>query len=301
MHLPSKTSVFIDQKLIHYQSLKKTLAWSIDSLIEEFGKKELFFTLYRQELDPDQIETYIIYEEGLQGVNKARLDLINLIMRDHTNLFRNFFVSGLILLLIAYTIILNTFGRVFKNFYDIGRTLSLNIREEYTFKGRVFSTNNLVIILTHSFLMGFIAISLFGFSLFNLENLGQAYSKWALISVIIFLAFVLKFWLLLIIANLFDLNAITNRHYLEFLRMSKIFFGILFILMLILFLGFEIDLRNNYEFLKNLIIIFLVLRVLLLYFKFIRSSSLKNLYLISYLCGTELIPLVIGLKIFKSI
>ena len=44
------------------------------------------------------------------------------------------------------------------------------------------------------------------------------------------------------------------------------------------------------------VIVFFISRLVLLYFTINKLSSLKNLYLISYLCIVEFIPLIVGIR-----
>lgn len=302
LQLVPESSIWINQKLIKIAS-SNVITWPIDSLIQLYGNKNIFISIYKPALKEQSLASYIIYEKGIAATTNT--DLINFELRSTQNIYRDFFILGLIIILIIYTILLNIYARSFKTFYDISHTLSLNIREEYTFKGRAFNTSNITIILGHCFLIAYIVMLTIGFQesnqLINFESLNGAMWQWIVFTSIAFLIFLVKYWLINIIGGLFDLREIINRHYLEYLRMSKIFFAILFVVLCIIYLGFEVDIDKNHQVFINIAIVFLIIRVLLLFFKFMRSSSFKNFYLFAYLCSTEFLPLIIGLKFILNI
>lgn len=304
--VPSNSTIFYNQRLSNLYLSDTIMILDIDSISTLYNEKELFVTIYNPEQSVTNSNTYIIYEKGLTDATQVAAELINVIPRNNYQGLNDFFVLGLIIILIIYTILLNSFTRHFKSFYDLTRTLSLNIREEYTFKGRAFNTTNIIILAAHSILLAFLGIiiltyGLSGSSDINSFTVGKMLPKWLFYSAVLFIALISKYWLVATIGTLFNLRDIINRHYLEYIRMSKVFFAIILLIFIIALLGFEINIFITNNFVKNLIIVFFIIRVLLLYLKFMRSASIKNLYLFSYLCTTEIIPLVIGLKYFTNI
>jgi hypothetical protein len=302
LQLVPESSIWINQKLIRIAS-SSIITWPIDSLINLYGSKNIFISIYKPASRKQNLASYIIYEKGIEATLSA--DIVNFELRKTQNTYRDFFILGLIIILIIYTILLNVHARSFKTFYDISHTLSLNIREEYTFKGRAFNTTNIAIILGHCFLIAYLVMVIIGFQESNqpldFKSLNGAIWQWIIFSAIAFLIFLVKYWIINLIGGLFDLREIINRHYLEYLRMSKIFFAFLFVVLCIIYLGFEVDIGKNHQIFINFAIAFLIIRVLLLFFKFMRSSSFKNFYLFAYLCSTEFLPLIIGLKFILDI
>ncbi|MFW5760514.1 MAG: DUF4271 domain-containing protein [Cyclobacteriaceae bacterium] len=303
LELPPQSSIWVNQKLVKILQDQVT-NWSIDSLIDSWGSQHIFVSIYKQGLAPSQIETLVVYERSIDKVSDD-FSIIDRLMRQTGDFYRDFFVLGFIIILIIYTVIINIYSKSFRTFYDISRTLSINIREEYTFKGRALNNTNTIIILAHSLLIGYLTMLVIGFEpeiqLLSVENLIDALWQWVLFSGMVFLVFLAKYWMIKIIGGLFDLRELVNRHYLEYLRMSKIFFALLFVILSFFYLGFEVDIEENQRIFINFAIVFLLIRAIMLFFKFMRSSSFKNFYLFAYLCSTEFLPLVIGLKFILNI
>ncbi|MGK7392957.1 MAG: DUF4271 domain-containing protein [Candidatus Cyclobacteriaceae bacterium M3_2C_046] len=300
LSLPPSTTVLINKKVAGYFDQHTLVKIDLDSVFNRNGNDSLFVTIFNNLHDLDQITTTVTPEITVDAPMQ-QADILDILTREGPS-FRNFFIIGIIILLILYTILINVFSRKFKNFYDLTRTFSLNIREEYTFKGKLFSTENVVILFVHSLLLAFVSLIIVGFShpqYFLINNLLQSLIDWFGAGFVFLGFFMFKYLLVASMGGLFKIN-ISSRHFLEYLRMSKIFFALIFILLIVLYLGWGVNIYENNNIIKNLILIFLISRVLLLYLKFIRSSSFKNLYLFSYICSTEILPLVIGLKIFLN-
>ncbi len=300
IHTPAGTSLFINQKIIDYSENKKEWLMNIDSLRSIYHSQGLFFTLYIPNVSDDvNLITAIVRPASENNVGISGLSDFSFLSRRAQTIITDFFVFGLVMLLIMYAIIVNLFFKKLSSFYDLSRTLSLNIREEVTFKGKIFDGANTPILIAYSFLLSYIGIILIHFlEIYQLplRQFGMMALSWMVLAFLIFLFFILKYWLLLLVGGLFKLP-IVNRHYLEYLRISKIFFTLIFIFILVAYFAGGVDIGIIGKWIRDLIIIFLILRVLLLYFKFIRSSSFTNLYLFSYLCSTEILPMVVGLKI----
>lgn len=299
---PAGTSVFLEGKLIAVADTRKDMFFGIDSLGRMYDKDSLLTTLYNKRFGDQHVTIAISrFKDEKSADEKAGTVDIEFNRRE-TSDFPDFFVLGIIILLIVYALVINFFNKKFLSFYNLGRAFSVNIREEVAFKGKIFDGDNLPIFLAHSLLVAFVGI----FLLLAIDaetpvisGFGRAFRYWFIIAFLVFIFFILKYWLLLLLGQLFKLPFV-NRHYLEYVRLSKIFFAIAFLAIVILYMGANLELFNIGPIMAKFLILFLILRVLLLYFKFSNSSSFKKLYLFSYLCSTELLPMIIGLKILLN-
>lgn len=298
LRLPAETSILIEQRMVDYLESEGAAVYSIDSLRKIYGST-LFLTLYNPGLSESvQPQTFVMADQGDSSGFVAQQAAGMHFDRRADSPFHDYFVFAVLIILIIYTALLNIHPKSLRGFYDFSRTLSINVREENIFKGKIFDNANTPILIAQSFLIGFLGLTLFSHisPWLALDSFGGMLGYWVLISFGIFIFFMLKYVLVAIIGKLFD-TSVANRHYLEYVRMSKIFFAILFIILIFCYLGLEIDIASVRPFIVNFIIGFLILRVVLIYLKFIQSSTFKNLYLFSYLCSTEIAPLAIGIRI----
>jgi hypothetical protein len=86
-------------------------------------------------------------------------------------------------------------------------------------------------------------------------------------------------------------------HMLDYMRMSLIYGALLFILIIVVFAGIGYYQSSYFDLLVYLFIALSAIRVIVLYFRLFRSASFRNLYLISYICIAEVIPLLVGLEV----
>ncbi|MCK5466930.1 MAG: DUF4271 domain-containing protein, partial [Cyclobacteriaceae bacterium] len=89
-----------------------------------------------------------------------------------------------------------------------------------------------------------------------------------------------------------------NFYFIEFLRMAMIFYSIMFVILSYTVINKFYLVDILLESLIFIVIFFNLIRFIIIYFKFRRSITMKSLHLFSYLCTTELIPIIIGLKFF---
>jgi len=301
LEVPGGSSVFINQKIAAYRGEPGALLFSIDSIREVHGRDDLFVTIYNPDLkNENNLHTSIIQTARIQNSDQDDRNEAGAVRRSDSA-FDDFFGVAVIALLAMYATLLNMDKKRMRGYYNIARMFSMNIREEITFKGKVFDGSNIPFIVAHSFLVSFVGL----FILFNrvegfyLHRFGVALLTWTVGAGLVFILLALKYWLLSLIGELFKLPFVV-RHYHEYFRMSTVFFTALFFIVLTQFLSLKSDLDNISQIVVNFVIIFLIIRVVALYFKFIRVTGFKNLYLFSYLCSTEILPMVVGLKILNN-
>ena len=89
-----------------------------------------------------------------------------------------------------------------------------------------------------------------------------------------------------------------NFYLVEFLRMSMIFYSVMFVIVSYTVINHFYYIETLLENLIVIVIAFNLIRFVMLFFKFRKTVNMKSLHLFSYLCTTELIPIVLGFKFF---
>lgn len=192
-----------------------------------------------------------------------------------------------------------------KMFYGVYRTIdffSFKRKDEFTSGIKLLSTENVVF----SFLLGgtlsFISMVLFyvygstlGIDVGILpQSLGKMLLLWLLGILAISFLFILKFVFVWVLGWLFNFPAFVSRHFHEYQSMSQYFYLLLTLLV-------SVSLYSRFYFSENLLNVFVVIlsvfcfyRLIKLYIKLYAVGSFSMLYIFSYLCSTELIPLAIA-------
>jgi hypothetical protein len=111
------------------------------------------------------------------------------------------------------------------------------------------------------------------------------------------LMFILSKYLLVeLLSYIFDLRALVNVHYREFLR-TTLLLGLLLPLVLLLYLGLNARWPGIVELANASVLLLLTATVLRVARTLHQRTSLLNLHLFAYLCATEVLPLAVLLKL----
>jgi len=105
-----------------------------------------------------------------------------------------------------------------------------------------------------------------------------------------------KYLLVELLSYIFDLRALVNVHYREFLR-TTLLLGLLLPLVLLLYLGLNARWPGIVELANACVLLLLTITVLRVARTLHQRTSLLNLHLFAYLCATEVLPLAVLLKL----
>ena len=219
--------------------------------------------------------------------------------------FQNFFVFGLILLACAYAFLYNFQPKSFERFFSPRDLLTISTRDDSFVVNKPFDLGNILFVVNLSLTLAFIFMmithektDLFSASdiLSEGETLGALLINFLEVSVIVFASLIFKYLALRVLSNLYRLDNITNVHYFKIIQASSLFFLIILIVLTFSTVSVPEIVKNAEKYLFVPISLFFVARLALLYFTINKMTTLKNLYLFSYLCIVELIPLIIGIR-----
>ncbi len=225
---------------------------------------------------------------------------------------RNFGYFGNFLILISI-FLLSAVGFMY-NFQDDILQRYTSLRDLFTFKNRIEgSVNQGPIIITNILflilLSLFISLTIlsaennFGniipefLNLNSNENFAGLSLQFFNLGFLVFVALILKYFLISAVGNLYKLNKISNLHYFKILQALAIFTLALFTFQLLNSFSPFFQLKLSTKNFLTLIAIFFMARTILLFFVLNRVIIAKNLYLFSYLCIVEIIPVFLGLRL----
>ncbi|GAB3991705.1 hypothetical protein GCM10028807_22470 [Spirosoma daeguense] len=275
----------------------------IDSLYRLYRQPEIFLTIYGAPgIDGKQL--FIGYPKSTtQKQVVLRDDNLSVRPRPQT-VYANFLGLGLLFLLASHAFLYSLYHRAFLRFYSLRDLLSLRAQEESFLINRPLSGTNTLFVLNLSFVIAYLIIfvqsrNLDVFAsrrlLLGETNLGWLIGEFFLLSTAAFFSLMGKYISLEVIGGLYKLQGIVYVHYFKILQASLLFFSFLTILLAIV--AYNLPLVEwPASLLIFLLTVFYVARLALLYVVIRSQEPIKNLYLFSYLCIVELIPLIIGLR-----
>ncbi|WP_461101792.1 DUF4271 domain-containing protein [Spirosoma koreense] len=277
---------------------------SIDSLFRLYRQPELFLTIYGAPgIDDKQL--YIGYPKQTNQKLVVLSD-DNLSVRPRPQaVYANFLGVGLLFLLASHAFLFTLYRRAFQRFYSLRDLVSLRAQEESFLISRPLSAVNLLFTLNLSFTIAYLIVfaqsrNLEVFAsralLLSEQRFGWVFSEFLLLSSIAFMSLMGKYVALEVFGGLYKLqNTIINIHFFKVLQSSLLFFTLLTLILTVIAYNTP-TLAWSPNVLLLPLIGFYLARLTLLYFVIRSLESIKNLYLFSYLCIVELIPLIIGLR-----
>lgn len=296
--IPAKSSLFIDNKFILHFDEKSVRLFSIDSLRTQLGSNTLYLTLYKK----GGFETPPLSSIGFLHNNfDATMNVNPISLREIDA--RNDYLKIIILLVFTFFVILHTqLPSELLEFYSVSSLLTFRYTDTYLTKFRIITkTQTLVIVYQTAMLAAIMIISLHYYN----NPLGSNFIMrvnplygWLIITALTLTLVFLKYILITIVSHLFGITDRINFYFMEYLRMAMIFYSIVFVIISYTVINHFYSLDGLLKVLILVVIIFNFLRLVVIYFKFQRNISIKNIHLFSYLCSTELIPIVIGLNFF---
>ena len=237
-----------------------------------------------------------MYTSNEQGEN-FKLSLKD----DHV--YDNFLIVASILILSLYLYNKLRSGELFSNHFKMERALTIKTINETLFKIRVLEKNNLILLFAHSLGIGLITITFINWakidsvigSLFMFESFWEAIVLWLLLSVIVFIALLFKSAIIMSFTTIFNINKFARIHFYTHLRITLLIYITIYVVILI----------NNYQFpdieafsfILNMALVFMSIRIVLIFIKLMNLHSLRKVYLFSYLCATEILPYIFLVKI----
>lgn len=227
-------------------------------------------------------------------------------LRVHTG-FKDFSIAVSILLLIFFIVLLRTNSRLTLDYFNFARLFSIQEREDNLLNSRVSSSVNILFYTFSALLAGYVLLIVFHFAArqipiaenFVVTSVAMGFWQWLKLSFYAVLAITFRYILLAIFASLFDLRDMVSIQFFNFIRLS------FFILMLsaALSLGYfvlKIQTGSNYEFILDGMVFLLVFWIIIVGLKLMRRSAFRFFHLFSYLCASEIIPVVILVKVLNS-
>ncbi|MBO0948107.1 DUF4271 domain-containing protein [Fibrella sp. HMF5405] len=303
IHSKEDGFLFIDAALRRKCPAGQWQVLDIDSLYRLYRKPQLFLTLYGPSLAGNW-QLIIGYPRAASSQTiRINDDLLSVRPRIISP-FGNFFGVGLVFLLAFSAFLYTFFRRAFQLFYNPVNLIRLASPEESFVVSRPLSRVSLAFTLNLSFILAFLFMYVQHQNVYLFGSNGllpeQQTFIWLLISYVIvsagiFLLLIGKYLLIAAVGSLYKFDALVNSHYFKVIQSSLIFTTILVLLVAATSPYVSItDTSVSYVLIP--FISFYLGRLAWLYLTFVRLMPVKNLYLFSYLCIVELIPLVVGIR-----
>lgn len=300
--------LFIEGALQKKLEPDQWLTLDIDSLKRVYRKDELLITIYGS---PGVEDKTVYIGHARKNINQQDsgnsrgLSLIN-IKPINTTPFQDFSILVFILVLILAAFNYSTSLGSFRRFIRVADFFDRSERNDfYTFNKpytRVILVNSIILSLVISYI--FLFFTHYGIDFFDTRSflteestLLELTTDLAKLTMAILLSLAFRYFLMGTAASILNLSRIVNAHYIKSLQVSFLFWSLVFILCFGISINYPLLVIDMQTPILYTFISFYLVRFILL-FVFTNSGPLIiNLYLFSYLCVVEIIPLIIGVKL----
>lgn len=298
VEIPKNTSLFIEDKFLNNFEEESVKYFWIDSLRSALEIDTFHLTLFNKNKFSNPTEAKIGF---LHNSFDSSLS-VNPINERNLDTKSDYIKIVLLIIFTLFVILYTLFPSDLLDFLSLGTLFTFKYTDTGMNKYRsLTNTQTLVIAYQGALLATLIVIFInyynnpFGMIFFMRINI---ILSWLIVFGVVLLLMFFKYVLISIVSILFGIADKINFYFVEFTRMSMIFYSVLFLVV-----GYAVI--NKFYLLDALlnslaivVILFNLVRLIILFFKFRRSVPIKNMHLFSYLCTTELIPIIFGLNFF---
>lgn len=296
--------LFINGSLRQKIPVDKWIVLNVDSLYRVYEQPIIYITLYGSN-DINDKTLLLGYKRAL---NQKPIVLaesgITAKPRTPTP-YKNYIVLVSMFILVMFSYLSNSYVRAFHRYYNFKDLFNTLVREQSFLINKPLNRMNIMFIILLSLIIGLFymllqskGIYIFGGRTILQEGdtLGVLLSNYFRMSLAVFVILVAKYFFMGLTGQLFNLEKVVDLHYFKIIQSSILFYTALVLVLLVLFLGYFPHDFNWQLYLFTPVVVFYLIRFFILYFTIIRSISIQSLYLISYLCIVELLPVILGIR-----
>jgi len=299
--------LFVQSKLVRLIGAQERVSLDLDSIQNLAKSQTLLLTLYSPKGHAVAPLAQVVFPhvQHVQVATAIIKDELEAKLRTK-NTFTNFLILAAVFVLGLYAFLWNYHPKAFSQYFNLRFMVPGALREDVPLINKPLSGSSLLFVLAHSFLLSLFYITvqqssnkLFA-NVLAIEITGQFWpvvQYFLMMSGLIFVLLLGKYLLIQAVGSVFKLSGVTHVHFYEYLLFSRVFYTVVVFLQFALFLVAPVWVSVIAEVVIWIVLLFNIVRIVIINSVLGRLTSAKNLYLFSYLCTTELIPLLIGIKI----
>jgi hypothetical protein len=294
------TGVFINNHLADYSDRNETRNYSIDSLSEYFPGAPFFVSLSSRS-DLTGAETRIVTPHD--GIDPVMEDELMLPIHDvrYSKVLESIKL-GVILIFILYAFFMNNNRRIFMEYYNISNTFIRVSVDEFLNRTAKITRIDMIYITGLSIVMSFITMMIIDYQdaaigNFTAKSFTGFMWTWLVMILILFFWYLIRIFIISFISDIFQMREVKVIHTFELLRLTNFFSLVFFIMVSAGFFIFKMQSDTLGLILSRMLLLLAFFRMVVLFVKFLNSTTYKKLYLFAYLCIAEIIPVLVGLKL----
>jgi len=216
--------------------------------------------------------------------------------------FNNFILLAVAALIIFFTALLRSNPQLTTDYLNFRKLFTFKRRDDSQFVLRITSSVNLLFYFFCSLLASLALIVAVHFSEgmsitfpTTYTNVGSLFAVWLVVTLVIAMVIMSKLFIASGVALLFGWRDTAGFQFFNFIRGLVVALSLIGVISI---LGFSFRINIDYYFLVKCFFVMLAGNAILMFFKLLNRESTSAFHLFSYLCATEILPLLILTKVF---
>jgi hypothetical protein len=269
----------------------------IDSLLEQVYSSTYWIAIHQERINERDLRSEII---SMQPPPRAE---VHTSVRPYSY-FRDFVViSGLIIILL-FLLAVRLNPKLAADYFSVSRILSSREADDSQASARLTSGSNVQFYILCSLMIGFY-LTIIMYNLpseyalpirFQASGFWMMWWQWLKLSTIVFYVLLLKLLIIFSLTRLYDMRGLARYHFFNWIRLLLVVFGASTVLLFMYFIS-----RGDHKFIfvvfLSVVVATLIAWIGMAFLKLSGRSGHSMFHLFSYLCATEIIPLLITVKV----
>ncbi len=297
--------LFINGAMVQAVPKDKWLTFNTSDLKKKYQTRELSITLFGSE-NAAQKSVQLAYPARKNASVSKEESEVSINLKPRNNMpYRSTFVVMFIVTLILSSFLSSSYPRAFQRFYNLKDMMSFLVREQSFLINKPLNRTNMLFVILLSVITAFLYIIVQSKGINLIDNrfifqdgqtFGLLMSHFLKLGILFFILYICKFFLINTTGRLFNLDKVVDIHFFKLIQITLYFFTLLLIVLLVLFNTYLFSETIVEKYFMVILAVFYSFRTIVIYFTINRTINVQSLYLISYLCIVEILPIIVGLR-----
>ncbi|MGC1243071.1 MAG: DUF4271 domain-containing protein [Chryseosolibacter sp.] len=217
---------------------------------------------------------------------------------------RDFVVICGLTIILFFLLLVRLYPKLSADYFTLSRMLTAREADDGQTSARLTSSSNIQFYILCSLVIGlYLLIILYNLPVdyalpirFHASGFWMIWVQWLKLSGFVFVALIAKLFIIFSLTRLFGFRGMARFHFFNWIRLLLVVFGAGTIVLFMYFIS-RGDSPDTFVMFLSLVIVALIVWIIVAYFKLSARSGHSMFHLFSYLCATEIIPLLITVKV----
>lgn len=268
----------------------------IDSLAVTNNTQALLISVYQSSINEKELKTFISSSHSSIAPSQ------NIVKPN--SFFKDFVIIAGLTLIILFVVMIRLYPKLASDYFSVAGILSLREGEDNQSHVRFAISSNVLFYVFCSMLLSLFFLILF-YHLpdnyliplkFRAASFGGVLWQWVKLSLIVLFILLSKILIVFSLSNLFGMRGIAGMHFFNWIRLLLVIASALSTVLFIYFISRGYN-ETVYIAFLSLVVATLLIWIAIVFLKLNYRTEHSMFHLFSYICATEIIPLLITIKV----